>query len=351
MTGRSAPSGYVTPSEMGADRARFAAALGSRVGRVVGHVLKERVRPLPLRTAADVPRTPDDATPAWLTACLCAGHPGAAVVAAENLGGSAGTTTRRRFRITYNDAGRAAGLPEHVYAKTTASAAERLMLGLTGTIQVEGQVYDRVLPLVDIEVPDGCFSSFEPRSWRSLVLTEDVTVTRGASFYTPQTELTFDHIKALLTAMATWNGTLWEHPVLAGGWLHTTAQRQAQLSKFLDWGKRSVVGCKRARPGHPPRRRGAGFERSMQLGSAGPMTLLHGDPHTGGNFYVTGGGRMGWADRGVCLQGSWGYDYGYLVAASLPTDRRREWERSCSSTTSSSSRAPAARRPTSTPPG
>jgi hypothetical protein len=36
---------------------------------------------------------------------------------------------------------------------------------------------------------------------------------------------------------------------------------------------------------------------------------------------------MGWADWGVCLRGSWAYDFGYFVAASLPTDRRREWEK------------------------
>ena len=69
------------------------------------------------------------------------------------------------------------------------------------------------------------------------------------------------------------------------------------------------------------------FERSMRLGSVGPMTFLHGDPHSGGNFYLTADQRMGWADWGVCLRGSWGYDFAYFVTASLPVGRRRAWER------------------------
>ena len=251
----------------------------------------------------------------------------------ENLGGSTGTSTRRRLRLTYNEEGRAAGLPEHLYAKTTTTVSQRLMLGLTGIIEVEGLVYDRALPLLDIEAPAGYFSSFEPRSWRSVVITEDVTETRGASFLTPQSELSLEQTKGLLSSMAIWHGTLWRHPVIEGGWLQTTAERQAQLSRFLDWGKRSAVGLKRAGDVVPRRaleRHDEGvraFERSMQLGSEGAMTFLHGDPHCGGNFYETADGAMGWADWGVCLRGSWGYDYSYFVAASLPVERRREWER------------------------
>src|SRR5947209_2776345 len=111
---------------MNTERIKFAADLTSKIGRVGFHVLSERVRPAPLRTLADVPRTPDDVTPEWLTACLCREHPGAVVTDIENLGGSSGTSTRRRLRVGYNEAGRAAGLPEHLYAKTTTTVTQRL---------------------------------------------------------------------------------------------------------------------------------------------------------------------------------------------------------------------------------
>lgn len=311
---------------------RFAGQLAAKVGRIAGHVLCERARRPALRSASDVPRTPDDVNAEWLTMCLCADHPGAAVTGIDVFGGTSGTSTRRRLRLTYNAAGREAGLPEHLYVKTTTSLTQRLMLGLTGIIHVEGLVYERVLPMLELEVPRGYSYGFEPRSWRTIVITEDVAVTRGAQFCSPQTALTLEQMKDLLTSMATWHGRLWNHPVLEGGWLQTTAERFAMLSRFLDWGKRSAVGYRRAGDvvAASVRERAGetfeAFERSMRLGSEGPMTFLHGDPHSAGNFYVTADGRMGWADWGVCLRGSWGYDYAYAVTSSLPVDRRREWE-------------------------
>ena len=73
---------------MGAERARFAAGLAAKVGRIAGHIAYERLRPSVPHTRADVPRTPDDVTPEYLTSCLCAGHPEARVERIENLGGS-----------------------------------------------------------------------------------------------------------------------------------------------------------------------------------------------------------------------------------------------------------------------
>jgi hypothetical protein len=307
--------------------------LAAQLGRIAGHVLWERVRPPAVRTASDVPRRPDDATAEWLTRCLCARTPGAAVTGIKMFEGSSGTSTRRRMHVSYNAAGRDAGLPEHLYVKTTTTLTQRLILGLTGIIAVEGLVYDRVLPLLELEVPHGYWHGFEPHSWRTIVITEDVAVTRGARFCSPQTPLTLAQMKDLVGSMATWHGRLWNHPALEGGWLQTTATRYEALSRFLDWGKRSAIGYRRA--GHVVARSVRerpvevfeAFARSMRLGSEGPMTFLHGDPHSGGNFYETRDGHMGWADWGVCLRGGWGYDYAYLVTGSLPVDRRREWER------------------------
>lgn len=303
------------------------------VGRIAGHVVAEKVRAPRARTSTDVPRVPDDAGADWYTAALAPKVGGARVVDVDRLGGSSGTSTRRRVRLTWNEAGRSAGLPEHLYVKTTTSLTQRLMLGLTDIIRVEGLVYDHVLPLVKLEVPAGYHFGFEPRSWRSIVVTEDVGVTRDATFYTPQQELTLEQAAELVTQMATWHGTLWDHPVLREGWLQTTAERHASLSRFLDWSKASRVGYERAGDVVPREIASrheqvvAAYGAAMQLGSRGPLTFLHGDPHCAGNYYETGGGRMGWADWGVCLRGGWGYDYAYFVTSSLTIEQRRSWER------------------------
>jgi len=307
--------------------------LATQLGRIAGHVLWERVRSPALRTATDVPRGPNDVTAEWLTRCLCARHRGAVVTGVQMLDGSSGTSTRRRMRVAYNAVGRDAGLPEHLYLKTTTTLTQRLILGLTDIIEVEGRVYEHVLPLLELEAPRGYHHGFERRSWRTVVITEDVGATRGARFCSPDTALTLAQMKDLVGSMASWHGRLWNDPVLDGGWLQTTSQRYDALSRFLDWGKRSAVGYRRAGDivvravRDRPTAVFEAFARAMRLGSEGPMTFLHGDPHSGGNFYETADGRMGWADWGVCLRGGWGYDYAYFVTSSLPVDRRREWER------------------------
>ncbi|HZE03747.1 MAG TPA: phosphotransferase, partial [Solirubrobacteraceae bacterium] len=62
------------------------------------------------------------------------------------------------------------------------------------------------------------------------------------------------------------------------------------------------------------------------IASDGPRTYLHGDLHVA-NTYLTRDSAMGIADWQVGLQGSWAYDYAYLVASALETDERRAWER------------------------
>src|ERR687895_509117 len=90
---------------MSGARGRFDRQLVATLGRIAGHVAWEKVRAPHVRTIEDVPRTPDDITPEWLTKALCAGHPGAEVTAVESFGGGTRTSTRRTMRVTYNEAG------------------------------------------------------------------------------------------------------------------------------------------------------------------------------------------------------------------------------------------------------
>jgi aminoglycoside phosphotransferase (APT) family kinase protein len=70
----------------------------------------------------------------------------------------------------------------------------------------------------------------------------------------------------------------------------------------------------------------AGMRRSMEIASEAPRTYLHGDLHIA-NTYRTSGGAMGIADWQVGLQGSWAFDFAYLLATALEVADRRAWER------------------------
>jgi hypothetical protein len=244
-----------------------------------------------------------------------------------------GTTTRRALSVTYNQAGAAAGLPTRLFAKCTTALAQRLVLGLGRFIDGEPAFYNHVRPGLEIEAPQGYFGAVDARSWRSIVLMEDIAATRGASFWQPSTAISRDQIEDLLANMAVWHGAFWDSPRLSGfRWLKTPTEHLRVIDGLIGMEKRSLVGAERAREVMPAGlrdRQGAlseGLRRSMDITSAGARTYLHGDAHVG-NTYVTDEGRMGYGDWQIGLQGSWVYDYAYIVATALAVDDRRAWER------------------------
>jgi hypothetical protein len=303
-----------------------------RVAQVLLTGAHERVRRVRAVSARDVPRAPDEITEEWLTAVLCGRAPGARVSSMTVVRGSVGTTTRRAFEIAYDGAGSEARLPTRLFVKCTSELAQRLMLGLGGFIEGEPGFYTHVRPRLQIEAPNGYFSAVDTRSWRSIVVMEDVTGTRGASFWQPGTPVSRQEVEDLLSNVAAWHGSLWESSRLAEWrWLKTPADQMRLIDALIGIANRTPVGAERARsviPGALRHRQAdlyEGMRRSMHLASHGPRTYLHGDLHIA-NTYLTQAGRMGIADWQIGLQGSWAYDYAYLVSTALKVEDRRAWE-------------------------
>jgi hypothetical protein len=302
-----------------------------RTARVLAHGLWDRVAPRPLVSEQRVPRSPADITADWLTAVLCPA--GARVTAVRVLHGSVGTTARQVLELTYDEAGTAAGLPERVFAKCTAAVGQRLMLGLGGLIQGEPCFYAHVRPLLEVEAPASYFGAVDERTWRSVLLLEDVVHTRGASFWQPDVRLSRQQLEDLLGAVADWHGRLWESPRLAGwSWLKTPADQMQVIDGLIGLADRTAAGARRAAEVIPPamrhRRRdlSAALRRSMELASQGPHTYLHGDLHVS-NTYLTRAGAVGVCDWQVALKGSWAHDYAYIMATAAEAEDRRAWER------------------------
>lgn len=303
-----------------------------RAGQLLVQSADARFRAPRLASDGQVPRSPADISPGWLTAVLCADAPGGRVETVRTVGSSAGTTTRQTLELTYNDAGAAAGLPTLVFAKCVTTLAQRLMLGLGGFIDSEAGFYARVRPGLDIEAPIGYWGAVDARSWHSVVLLEDVTTTRGASFWQPSTRVSRSQIEDLVGQMARWHGTLWESPQLAEWrWLRTPGEQLRVIDALIGLADRRAAGAHRAGAVIPARLRDRqvdlfnGMRRSMELASRGPRTYLHGDLHIA-NTYVTRDQTMGVADWQVGLQGSWAFDYAYLLATAVEVEDRRSWE-------------------------
>jgi len=303
-----------------------------RLGQVIAADAHERFRRRPPTGPGAIPRSPRDIGPEWLTAVLGRDVAGARVTSVRTIGGSVGTTTRARLEIAYNEVGEGAGLPTRLFVKCTSTLAQRVMLGLGGYVEGEPGFYTHVRPGLDIEAPHGYFASADARTWRSVVVMEDVAATHRATFWHPGTKVTRDQIEDLLATAALWHGALWEDLWLAQWrWLRTPAEHMALIDALIGLADRTRAGSARARHVIPPalsRRRTdlfAALRRSMALASEGPRTYLHGDLHIA-NGYVTGAGAMGVCDWQTGLQGSWAFDYAYLLATALEVEDRRAWE-------------------------
>lgn len=308
------------------------ADVARRIGRTLSSEALLRLRDhRPLRPGS-VPRRPTQLTADWLTGVLCRDVPAARVSRLDWVGvQSVGTTTRRAARVTYNEAG--AGLPRELFVKCTSSVAQRLMLGMGGLITGEPGFYDRVRPHLEIEAPAGYFGSVDPRSWRSVVIMEDVAATRGARFWRPETPVSRAEIEDLLSNVAGWHGALWESPALDDwNWLRTPADQARLIDALIALADRTGTGARRAEEVIPPSLRPRqsdlfeGMRRSLTLAGRRPHTYLHGDLHAA-NTYLTQDRRMGICDWQVGLRGSWSYDFAYLLITALDVGDRRAWER------------------------
>ncbi len=304
-----------------------------RVVGVLAAGTDERLHNRPAVAPGDVPRSPRDVSPEWLSAVLCAGTPGARVIAVAVTAPGIGTTTRASLELTYNEAGAAGGLPTRVFVKCTTGLAQRIMLGLGGLIHGEPGFYAHVRPLVEIEAPLGYHGAVAARSWRSIVVMEDVVRTRGARFWRPSSSLSRPQIEDLLASAARWHGALWDSPRLGEWkWLKTPAEQMAMIDALLSLADRTRAGVQRAHGVIPARLSKRqhhlqdALRASMWLASQGPLTYLHGDLHIA-NTYTMDERTMGVCDWQTSLRGSWVHDYAYLVATSLEVEDRREWER------------------------
>lgn len=317
---------------MSSERHRFPRLwMAGRAAVVSGHLLTEKARALKARTAADVPGTASAITTDWLTAVLCRDVPGARVAAFSTPGGSSGTSERVVLRVTYNQAGRDAGLPEHLFAKLTASLRQRLLLGAADVTTGETHFFMRFRPKIDMEAPRGYWGAADDRTWRSVAIMDDIAHSKGATFSDPTTPVTRAQVEDLVQNMARYHGAAWEDPDLHV--LKTPTDHVSNVGSLISMGERCAVGMERAKSVIAPGVYGQadrlwqGTRRSVAINTdSHPRTLLHGDSHLG-QTYVTADGRMGLADWQATMQGGWGFDFAYLVGSACEPEDRRAWDR------------------------
>lgn len=303
--------------------------------RIMGHHVRDRLsRSARTARVGEVPTSPSALTPAWLTAALCTDHPGAEVTSVEELGGSDGTSSRRSLVVAYNEAGQEAGLPTHLFTKSTTTLTTRIVCGLCHLLANESGFYNRIRPELDMSAPHGYHAVYDERSFRSLFIMEDVAATRGATFGSP-VDRVLDRAQAedMVSQLAVYHGRFWDSPRLTNDftWLLTASTWHTKMNNMINTARMFRNGIPRAESVIPSELLARRDElwpalfRSVELHARSPQTLVHADVHAG-NWFVTGEGRMGLYDWQCTVRGNWALDFAYALMSGLDIESRRAWE-------------------------
>jgi hypothetical protein len=279
------------------------------------------------------PSSADDVTTEWLTRHLASATPNAAAQRISQLDGTTGTTDRRRLAVEWNDWGRAAGLPGHLFLKSTPlSAKNRTMVAALGMAVNEARFYN--------EAADD-LGGVAPRPWyaragvgaRFLIVLEDIVAAGGRPYALADT-CDIGHAQGLIDAFATLHARFWESPRLVQdlSWVRTWSTRPGYgvLKTFYSRGRRGAL--RRQRPEVTPAVRAVAGALNTHADAyyrefeSGPLTLLHGDSHLG-NTFAWADGRSGLLDWQVVWRGPGLREVSYWMTTGLEPEMRRSAER------------------------
>ena len=283
-------------------------------------------------TDDDLPFTYEAITPQWLTAVLGRRISGAKVESHRLGPRDDGTSNRRLIELSWNDVGRAAGLPATVFCKGTQSLESRYMLGMNEGVQAEVNFYNVVRPRLAVNAPESLFARYDPRTLNSIIILRDL---RGeVEFCKIDTRLTMELAQSQMRLLATLHGRYYESPELDttlsvfSNW-ETFFTITAEDAGFAD---ACIRGFRQAEAVIPPRL----FRREPQVWPATlrcvamhkslPRGLIHSDVHLK-NWYITRAGEMGLNDWQNSCRGNWGRDLAYCISTGTVPEVRRIWER------------------------
>jgi hypothetical protein len=279
------------------------------------------------------PSSAADVTPEWLTHHLASSIPGAVAQRVSSLDGTTGTTDRRRLAVDWNEAGRAAGLPDHLFVKSTPlSAKNRTMVATLGMAVNEARFYNQAAAELEGVAPHAWYAHAGMGA-RFLIVLEDI-VAAGGRPYALADECDLAHAQGLVDAFAALHARFWESPRLAGdlSWARTWSTRTGYgvLKLFYSRGRRGALRRDRPEVTAAVREVSAALDRHADAYyrefEAGPLTLLHGDSHLG-NTFAWPDGRSGLLDWQVIWRGPGLREVSYWMTTGLEPELRRAREK------------------------
>ncbi len=282
-----------------------------------------------MTTGLSVPKTWEDVTPAWMTAALGREFPGAVVDTVTVALRDDGTNRRARLALTYS-AGRG---PDTVFVKAV-DPDHKALIKMTSGLLHEPRLFTSGVRL-PLEHPLVYAAPIDEADEDFLLVMEDLTA-RGADPRDATRPLTVEQAADGVRGLGRLHGAFWGDAVSRPGldW----------LEPFLPWDGMQwaplPAALERLGDDAPPSVQALGIEHLVEgiwkpfirtLTAPGlPQTLLHGDPHIGNTYVVTGADgtdTVGFLDWQVARHGHFALDLGYFLQGALTTEDRRAAER------------------------
>jgi hypothetical protein len=302
--------------------------------KIGGRVAFERLVRPKARRPEDVPCSPDAITPEWLTAVLCQKFPEAIVTGVVVKPSSVGTYERHQLIISYNEAGRRAGLPGSIFTKSLPSVVTRMIGGFNGTARVEGRFYMQLRPLLQIEVPVGYHAASDRRTFASILLLQDLVATKSATFCNYRTYVSRAMAQDMIDLLGSLHARFYGNGELATQYPWVASYPRwfiigAEKMNLEYYTRKAFDSASHVIPDSMLAQRDAVWPaalRVLAIHDSEPQGLIHSDVHIG-NWYRTAAGKMGLCDWQCLARGHWSRDFAYAVTAALTPDDRRKWEK------------------------
>ena len=275
------------------------------------------------------PHTVEAVTADWLNAVLGSGVAHAKLDELIVVDAHDGMTSRKKWRLHWNDAGKDAGLPSSIFVKAFPSTPyHRESIAILHLQDAEVNFY-RVLCSENPELAPTAYYFKNYPGGRFMILLEDLTE-RGCRPYWQADDCSIAHARAVAVTQARFHAKYWESNRLVGdlAWVRPRTKRFG-----WSWLRNSFCDVRRnfldkATEEEIPADAVALLRTWNKNANAvfdywenKPHTVLHGDSHLGNTFSYPDG-RAGYYDWQVMFSGHGLRDLSYFLMSALTnTDR------------------------------
>lgn len=278
---------------------------------------------------SQLPLRIEEITPQWLSGVLAEQYPGTVVTEAHVGTVIAGTATKVRLLLSYNEAGHRHRLPPTMWLK---GGFIRHDYTYDKAFVHEAQFFATWGKQLTINIPGSYWSGWED-GVQGLVLLEDLAA-RNATFGDASKSLiSIDQMAQTLAMLATMHAKWWESPELkqlknfstaweAAGDIVMTMLRPEYFDQRIDDRRcAAYVGPYRNRE-----RIMAGLRKQWARGRDIPQVFCHGDAHLG-NMFFEPDGTPGYLDWQAWQEGPYMHDVSYSIVGHLKVEDRRHAEK------------------------